>query len=114
MKAIALAWGLVWAPLTYGEDSALMRGMIAGCLDRQVKLLGREPNNDDKRRILHFCHCQAANLEPLVSDRDIARKLQLGDPAVTKAVEKINAVCHEAVANGRRFAPGSGAGPPSA
>lgn len=88
------------------SDDSLLKGLLRGCLDGQVRLLGHEPDNDEKRRILHFCHCKAGNMVPLASDRETVRKLQLGDPKVTAAVKKIDAICIQAVNDGVRFAPG--------
>lgn len=88
------------------SDEAMLKGLVSGCLEQQVRALSHEPGGDEKRSILHFCYCKAGNMAPLVRDADTARKLRLGDSQALAAVKKIDQTCLEAVANGQRFAPG--------
>lgn len=89
-----------------GQNESLVRGLVTGCIDAQERQIGRPLTSEDKRFVLHYCHCQAAAMVPLASDMETVKKSHLKDKTTVDAVQRINAVCTDAVRRGRMFAPG--------
>lgn len=86
-------------------DESLLRGLVAGCIDREAGALGREPTIDEKRAILNFCYCRAPSVAALMPDAASKQKMMLKDPAMMDAIKRIDNGCITGVKSGRRFYP---------
>jgi hypothetical protein len=103
---VALSCGLFsTVAAAAASDEALLRGLVAGCIDREAGALGREPTIDEKRAILNFCYCRAPSVAALMPDAASKQKMMLKDPAMMDAIKRIDDGCIAGVKSGRRFYP---------
>jgi len=104
-SAVAVLATVCFAFPAAAADEALLKGLVAGCIDREVAPLGREPTLDEKRNILNFCCCRAPGLAALIPDDASKQKLMLAEPQMMAAVKRVDDSCMVGVKSGRRFYP---------
>lgn len=90
---------------------SVLRGAIDGCTDGQKRQLKKQglPYEGNEELVRQYCHCMAPIVADLSSTREGQLKMLDGDPLMRERLRKADAICLDGIANGRLFAPPTGA-----
>ena len=87
--------------------SALINGIIEGCIDGQKRALQQQglTYTGNEEFVRQYCYCMAPLTADIASTSDGRARLMDGDQKIKARVQKLETICLDGLKNGRHFAP---------